>query len=258
METRPTQDQIFELCCNLDAYPMLGTTGENIKDMEIQPDGGERLVEVLSFGAEIFAPRDCPEQRRLPFRHQLLQRRNLDPRRRAVQVRHGNAVPAPVHHRAVEDAVVQPVGEDVEEVAGVYDERAGDGRHEEVEVLRPKKAGMFERGADDGEAFRPHKFGEERRNPGDAVAGDAVGRAGGPHLLVQREREQPFSGGLHPPQQLPGNAVIDHLKRTPRLACTPYLLRRAFQPQELERAEAVYVKEMIVLSFDEGTRKGRG
>jgi len=91
-------------------------------------------------------------------------------------------------------------------------------------VLGPELEKKVERGIENGEAFRPHEFGEEGGDASAAVAGDAVGGASGFELLVKRKREQGKTSSLNVGEELHGDAMVNNLEHSPCSACMPYQL----------------------------------
>jgi len=88
--------------------------------------------------------------------------------------------------------------------------------------LGPELEKEVERGVENGEALRPHEFGEEGGDAGAAIAGDAVGGASSFELLVKRKREQGKTSRLNVSEELDGDAMVDQLEDTPCFACMPY------------------------------------
>jgi len=89
-------------------------------------------------------------------------------------------------------------------------------------VLGPELEKEVLRGVENGEALRPHEFGEEGGDASAAIAGDAVGGASSFELLVERKREQGKTSPLNVSEEAHGDAMVHHLEHAPCFACMPY------------------------------------
>jgi len=91
-----------------------------------------------------------------------------------------------------------------------------------VAVLGPELAKTVERGANNGEAFGPHEFGEEGRDASEAIAIDAVGGTSCSVFVVRGEREEGFSEALNVVEKSDGYAMVEDLVDPPGSACMAY------------------------------------
>lgn len=86
-------------------------------------------------------------------------------------------------------------------------------------ILGPELADVVIRRANDGEAFRPHKLGEEGGDTRHPVARHAVGATRRPELLVHGEGEEPLSLQLDLVEQAFWDVMVGDLEHPPVLAC---------------------------------------
>lgn len=95
---------------------------------------------------------------------------------------------------------------------------------EAMVILGPEFADVFIRGANNGEALRPHKLGEEGGDARHPVPRHAVGHTRRPQLLLHGEGEEPLSRQLDFVEQVVGDPMVGDLEHPPILACMAHQL----------------------------------
>lgn len=115
-------------------------------------------------------------------------------------------------------------------------------------VLGPELEKKVVRGIENGEALRPHEFGEEGGDGSAAVAGDGVGGASSFELLVKRKREQGKASSLNVSEEGEWDSMVDELEDAPSSACMSYEVG-CIRVLQIDDGDSVVIRICISVSM---------
>lgn len=124
-------------------------------------------------------------------------------------------------------------------------------------VVRPEFLKVFERGANDGEAFGPHTFREEGGDTNEAVAGDAIGGTSGFEFVGRGKGEEGIGGGFNGVKEGNGDTVVNDLESPPSTEGIANEMRGVRERKVNER-EGVGERDEIIIINIEGRRERIG